>query len=81
MKDYCNENGGIVILGILLMISLFFFLLFFKYFWEIYLEMEFFFVEEGIFGLYDKFFVGELDFVIVIINDCLKELVMVLLMI
>lgn len=40
MKDYRNENGGIVTLGIPPMISLFLFSPLFKHFREIYPEME-----------------------------------------
>lgn len=77
MKDYRNENGGIVTLGIPPMISLFLFSPLFKHFREIYPEMELSLVEEGTFGLHDKLSAGELDLAIVIINDCPKELVTV----
>ncbi|EGH9079601.1 LysR family transcriptional regulator [Salmonella enterica subsp. enterica serovar Typhimurium] len=80
MKDYRNENGGIVTLGIPPMISLFLFSPLFKHFREIYPEMELSLVEEGTFGLHDKLSAGELDLAIVIINDCPKELVTVPLM-
>lgn len=79
MKDYRNENGGIVTLGIPPMISLF---LFHRSssISERFIQRWNSLVEEGTFGLHDKLSAGELDLAIVIINDCPKELVTVPLM-
>lgn len=78
MKDYRNENGGIVTLGIPPMISLFLFHRSSSISRD--LSRDGTLLLKRDFGLHDKLSAGELDLAIVIINDCPKELVTVPLM-